>query len=83
MPHKFSPNPKRSKKYRSLRYGNPKTCKRFNQLKLSGIFSDSCFSQSNLWITSPERSFGSNQVVFGGMMLPVSAISINCFIDTG
>lgn len=32
---------------------------------------------------SPERSFGSNQVVFGGIMFPVSAISINCFIETG
>ena len=26
---------------------------------------------------------GSNHVVFGGMILPVSAISINCFIVTG
>lgn len=39
--------------------------------------------QLNLWIINPERSFGSNQVVFGGMMLPVSAMSISCFIDTG
>lgn len=38
---------------------------------------------SNLWMTSPERSFGSNHVVLGGMMFPVSAISINCFIETG
>ena len=35
------------------------------------------------WITRPERSFGSNHVVFGGMMLPVSAMSISCFIETG
>lgn len=40
------------------------------------FYSSSC-------ITSPERSFGSNQVVFGGIMFPVSAISINCFIETG
>ena len=38
---------------------------------------------SNEWITTPERSLGSNHVVLGGMMLPVSAISINCCIDTG
>ena len=38
---------------------------------------------TNLWIIKPERSFGSNHVVFGGMMLPVSAMSINCFILTG
>ena len=38
---------------------------------------------SKLWITKPERSLGSNQVVLGGMILPVSAISINCFIVTG
>lgn len=35
------------------------------------------------WITRPERSLGSNHVVLGGMMLPVSAMSISCFIDTG
>ncbi len=38
---------------------------------------------SNEWITTPERSFGSNHVVLGGMMLPVSAMSINCCIETG
>ena len=37
----------------------------------------------NEWITTPERSLGSNHVVLGGMMLPVSAISINCCIETG
>ena len=31
----------------------------------------------------PERSFGSNQVALGGIILPLSAISIICFIDTG
>ena len=39
--------------------------------------------QSSLWITRPERSLGSNHVVLGGMMLPVSAMSMSCFIDTG
>ena len=33
--------------------------------------------------TRPERSLGSNHVVFGGMMLPESAILINCCIETG
>lgn len=37
----------------------------------------------SLWIISPLRSLGSNQVVFGGMMLPVSAMSISCFMLTG
>ncbi len=32
---------------------------------------------------SPLRSLGSNQVVLGGIMLPVSAMSISCFIETG
>ena len=31
----------------------------------------------------PERSLGSNHVVFGGMMLPVSAMLISCCIETG
>ena len=35
------------------------------------------------WITTPERSFGSNHVVLGGMIFPVSAMSISCFIETG
>lgn len=38
---------------------------------------------ANLCIASPLRSFGSNQVVFGGIMLPESAISTSCFIETG
>lgn len=38
---------------------------------------------SNEWITTPERSFGSNHVVFGGMMLPVSAMLMSCCIETG
>ena len=37
----------------------------------------------NLWITSPERSFGSNHVAFGGIIFPLSAMSIICCIDTG
>ena len=38
---------------------------------------------SNLWITKPDRNLGSNQVVLGGIMFPVSAISIICFMLTG
>jgi len=38
---------------------------------------------SRLCMTNPLRNFGSNQVVFGGMMFPVSAMLINCFMDTG
>ena len=41
------------------------------------------FPSSKEWITTPERSLGSNHVVLGGMMLPVSAMSISCFIETG
>lgn len=44
---------------------------------------DNANGQSSLCMTRPERSFGSNQVVLGGMILPESAISISCFIDTG
>ena len=40
------------------------------------IYTNSC-------ITNPERNLGSNQVVLGGIIFPVSAISINCFIETG
>ena len=43
----------------------------------------STFPSSKEWITTPERSLGSNHVVLGGMMLPVSAMSISCFIETG
>ncbi len=35
------------------------------------------------WMTTPERSLGSNHVVFGGMMLPVSAMLMSCCIETG
>ena len=38
---------------------------------------------SNVWITTPERNFGSNHVVFGGIILPVSAMSISWRIETG
>lgn len=31
----------------------------------------------------PGTQFRFDQVVFGGIMFPVSAISINCFIETG
>ena len=37
----------------------------------------------SLCITSPERSFGSNHVAFGGMIFPLSAMSIICCIETG
>ena len=37
----------------------------------------------SLCTMNPERSFGSNHVALGGMMLPESAIEISCFIDTG
>ena len=41
------------------------------------------YFSSNEWITTPDRSLGSNHVVFGGMMLPVSAMLISCCIETG
>lgn len=47
----------------------------------AALFSN--YFSSNEWITTPERSFGSNHVVFGGMMLPVSAILMSCCIETG
>jgi len=34
-----------------------------------------------VWITRPDLSFGSNQVVLGGMMLPVLAMSMICFFS--
>lgn len=49
----------------------------------NGVDSKTANSQDSLWITRPERNLGSNHVVFGGMILPLSAISISCFIDTG
>ncbi len=47
------------------------------------VFASGSRYSAKEWITTPERSLGSNQVVFGGMMLPVSAMSINCCIETG
>jgi len=48
------------------------------------VFFHVCLSnQSKVWITRFERSFGSNQVVLGDMMLPVSAMSMICFMLTG
>lgn len=38
---------------------------------------------SKEWITTPERSLGSNHVVLGGMMFPVSAMLMSCCIETG
>ena len=34
-------------------------------------------TDQKLWLTRPSRSFGSNQVDFGGMMLPASAMSMS------
>ncbi len=36
-----------------------------------------------MWITTPSRSFGSNQVDFGGMILPASAIARSSSIEVG
>lgn len=41
------------------------------------------YQSSSLWITRPERSFGSNHVVFGGIIAPVSAMFISCSMLTG
>jgi phosphoserine aminotransferase len=43
----------------------------------------STFQSSRVCITNPERNLGSNQVVLGGIILPLSAISMSCFIETG
>ena len=40
-------------------------------------------SYTSEWMARPERSLGSNQVVFGGMMLPVSAMRMSWSMDTG
>ena len=56
--------------------------KKYHPLREDGILFQ-IFKNQILWITKPERSFGSNQVVFGGMILPVSAIFSNCSIETG
>jgi len=40
-------------------------------------------SYAREWMARPLRSFGSNQVVFGGMMLPVSAMRMSWSMDTG
>ena len=45
--------------------------------------SHSLNSQLSSWITNPERNFGSNHVVFGGIMFPLSAMSMICCIVTG
>ena len=34
-------------------------------------------------MNKPERSFGSNHVLFGGMICPASAISMSCRMVTG
>ena len=40
-------------------------------------------SYAREWMARPLRSFGSNQVVFGGMMLPVSAMRMSWSMETG
>lgn len=44
---------------------------------------DGLTPQLSLCITNPLRSLGSNQVAFGGMMFPLSAMFIICSILTG
>lgn len=52
--------------------------------KQSGVRGQSiCRRQSSRWIVSPLLSFGSNHVVLGGIILPESAMSTSCFIETG
>ncbi len=46
-------------------------------------FPSLCVRQVSLWMTRPERSLGSNHVALGGMILPLSAMSMICFIVTG
>ena len=53
------------------------------KLKLKTFFEIGNSAYASLWIARPERSLGSNHVVLGGMMLPESAISTSCFIETG
>ena len=47
-----------------------------NKVLFINVYTNSC-------ITNPDLNFGSNQVVFGGMIFPVSAIFISCFMETG
>ena len=37
----------------------------------------------SLWMMSPERNFGSNHVAFGGIIFPLSAMSMICCMETG
>lgn len=46
-------------------------------------YQDGATPQLSLCITNPLRSLGSNQVAFGGMMFPLSAMFIICSILTG
>ena len=55
---------------------------------LAGMMTDSFvfvnhLYYDSLWITKPLRNLGSNHVALGGMMLPLSAMSMICCIDTG
>ena len=40
-------------------------------------------SQSSLWMNMPERSFGSNQVDFGGISRPASATEMRSSMEVG
>ena len=51
------------------------------KLPFQAAFLIFCYSSS--CTTNPDLSLGSNHVVLGGMMLPESAMSINCFMETG
>lgn len=65
-------------------YNIRRICKKrqpFARLSLSRSRTDGYSSKE--WITTPERSFGSNHVVLGGMILPVSAMLMSCCIETG
>jgi len=49
------------------------------RISISGSFR----TQSSVRTTTPERSFGSNQVLFGGMISPASAMAMSWATDTG
>lgn len=48
-----------------------------------GLWPRKTVAFQNLWTISPLRSFGSNHVALGGMMFPLSAMSMICCMETG
>jgi hypothetical protein len=66
-------------KYNTQKYSHYKFVERkiawFYKQNLQYHFGIKCYS--NTLITKPDFSFGSNQVDFGGMIFPESAIAIN------